>query len=210
MIKKLELIDFLRGWSICAIVLFHLCGMINIPSIVKTASNFGGADVHVFILCSVFGLFLSHLSKPLGFGNFMKKRLLRVHLPFVIIAIISFFTPFYIGSYDWHALSANLFLYKMFIPEYNEAFGGQMWFVSMIVQFYIILLIIVYLYKRLEGGIFIISLLVSNLYALFVAYIDKSDIRVWNSFFLQYLWEFVLGMWIADLYSKYHSKILIP
>lgn len=35
-------------------------------------------------------------------------------------------------------------------------------------------------------------------------YLDKSDVRVCNRFFLQYLWELAVGMILADLY--YHGK----
>ena len=37
--------------------------------------------------------------------------------------------------------------------------------------------------------------------------LGKSDVRVWNSFFLQYLWEFVLGMYLAKCY-KLNSEIV--
>lgn len=54
--KKLEVIDYLRGFSILTIVLMHLIQSYSIPQIIRTASSFGGAGVHVFILCSGFGL----------------------------------------------------------------------------------------------------------------------------------------------------------
>lgn len=47
--------------------------MMDLPSVVKTASNFGEAGVHVFILCSGFGLYLSQMREPLGFGDFIKN-----------------------------------------------------------------------------------------------------------------------------------------
>ena len=34
-----------------------------------------------------------------------------------------------------------------------------------------------------------------------VALLGKQDLRIWNSFCLQCLWEFVLGMWLALVYS---------
>lgn len=54
--KKIEIIDYLRGFSIFTIVLMHLIQSYPIPQIIRTASSFGGAGVHVFILCSGFGL----------------------------------------------------------------------------------------------------------------------------------------------------------
>lgn len=33
-----------------------------------------------------------------------------------------------------------------------------------------------------------------------MGYLEYEDLRPWGSCFLQYLWEFVLGMWIAERY----------
>ena len=34
-------------------------------------------------------------------------------------------------------LLGNLFLFKMFVPELESSMGGQMWFISTIIQFYL-------------------------------------------------------------------------
>ena len=65
--KKLDVINFLRGYSIFTIVLMHLVQSYSLPSWAMKATSFGGAGVHVFILCSGFGLYLSYLNKPLGY-----------------------------------------------------------------------------------------------------------------------------------------------
>lgn len=43
-----------------------------------------------------------------------------------------------------------------------------------------------------------ISLLISLLWATLVGWLGYEDYRPWGSFFLQYLWEFALGMWMAE------------
>ena len=68
MLQRLEVIDFLRGFSIFTIVLMHLLQSYPIPPFLMAASSFGGAGVHVFILCSGFGLYLSYLNKPLTYS----------------------------------------------------------------------------------------------------------------------------------------------
>ena len=50
MLQRLEVIDFLRGFSIFTIVLMHLLQSYPIPPFLMAASSFGGAGVHVFIL----------------------------------------------------------------------------------------------------------------------------------------------------------------
>ena len=84
MLQRLEVIDFLRGFSIFTIVLMHLLQSYPIPPFLMAASSFGGAGVHVFILCSGFGLYLSYLNKPLTYSQFFKndvflKSLFAIH-----------------------------------------------------------------------------------------------------------------------------------
>lgn len=133
--KHLEIVDFLKGYAIFTIVLFHLM-LGQVIGLLGAAIYFGGEGVHVFVLCSGFGLYLSHMRKNLSYGAFMKKRLLRVHLPFVMVVISSCLLPWV--KFDLKAFLSNIFFYKMFSEEGNCAYGGQMWFVSMIVQMYLL------------------------------------------------------------------------
>lgn len=75
--KKIEIIDYLRGFSIFTIVLMHLIQSYPIPQIIRTASSFGGAGVHVFILCSGFGLYLSHFKQATIIHKFSKKKIYK-------------------------------------------------------------------------------------------------------------------------------------
>lgn len=54
------------------------------------------------------------------------------------------------------------------------------------------------------------SLIISLLWSTFTTIIGINDQRIWNSFFLQYLWEFVLEMKLAELYYKHPENIKIP
>lgn len=66
--KRLQVVDFLRGFSIFTIVLMHMVQAYPLPRLLQKATSFGGAGVHVFILCSGFGLYLSSQYKPLAYG----------------------------------------------------------------------------------------------------------------------------------------------
>ena len=81
------MVNFLRGYSIFTIVIMHLVGMLGISGIWEKAAAFGGAGVHVFILCSGFGLYLSYLSKPLGYIAFLKKRFTRIYMPMAVLCV---------------------------------------------------------------------------------------------------------------------------
>lgn len=195
-------IDFLKGFSILTIVVMHLIQvyMRNLPGIIYTGASLGGTGVHVFFFCSGFGLYLSQSKKCLGAKEFYGRRLKKIYVPYIIIVLISFCIPFmYQESDRIPALLSHIFLFKMFVPKYEISFGLQLWYISTIIQFYIAFPFLYSLYKKNKSSkrILLGAFFVSVCWWIFVAYLGKGEERVWNSFFLQYLWEFVLGMEVA-------------
>ncbi len=206
--KKLKVVDYLRGFSIFTIVLMHLLMVYPLPSIVQKAIAVGGAGVHVFILCSGFGLYLSYLNKPLKYKDFLKRRFTKVYLPYVLVVLISAIYGYAVAHEDvLLPLLSHVFLFKMFVPSLESSFGGQMWFISTIIQFYLVWPLVVLLFKR--SGM-LASLGISLLWILITTFTGLYEERIWNSFFATYLWEFTLGMYLADRYVKEPSFIRLP
>ena len=114
--KKIEVIDFIKGYSILSIVLFHYCQGLHLPSLLSKAINFGGTGIHTFLFASGFGLFLSHLRKPLGYGDFLKKRFTKIYIPYIIIVTLSALIALLIPIYEnnWNNYFSHVFFYKMF------------------------------------------------------------------------------------------------
>lgn len=145
------MVNFLRGYSISTIVIMHLVGMLGISGIWEKAAAFGGAGVHVFILCSGFGLYLSYLRKPLGYIAFLKKRFTRIYMPMAVLCVATAVWMACMGREWFMPLWGNLLLFKMFVPELESSMGGQMWFVSTIIQFYLACLLLLS-YLTFGGG----------------------------------------------------------
>lgn len=95
----------------------------------------------------------------------------------------------------------------MFNEKWECFYGGQFWLISTIIQFYLCWPLIIKLFKN--NGI-ITAVIISLLWATTTTYLGLSEQRIWNSFFLQYLWEFVLGMWLANIYFNKPYKFTIP
>lgn len=194
--KKLEVINYLRGFAIFTIVLMH-CVQGYLDGVMHKAASLGGAGVHVFILCSGFGLYLSFMNKPLGYWDFLKKRFGKVYFPYVIvIGFYAIWGLMSLGAVNWEAVASHVFLYKMFDNELDVSLCYPFWFISTIIQFYVCFPLIMRLI-RVRGG-YLVSLLISLLWATLVGWLGYEDYRPWGSFFLQYLWEFALGMWMAE------------
>lgn len=209
-LSQISFLNYLKGVSITAIIFYHLIyNFMQVPNIIKTASSFGGAGVHIFFFCSGFGLYWSYLKKGFEVKTYIWKRIKRLYVPYICIILISFLIPFmFEGQNRSIALLSHIFLFKMFMPEYEESFGIQMWYISTIIQFYFIYPVLLKLVKKIRiNNLLIFSILVSLLWAIFISFFGLDSERIWSSFFLQYLWEFVLGMFIAEKSYK-NSKIL--
>ena len=203
--NKIEVIDFLKGYSILTIVLYHYFQGIELSPVFAKAIHFGGTGIHTFIFASGFGLYLSHLQKPIPYPQFLKKRFTRIYIPYIIvvtlIALISLFIPIY--ENNWNNYFSHLFLYKMFDGDLIGTYGYQLWFISTIIQFYLVFFLIVKLRQWLPGNIFLlVGLLISYGWATISLVLHKEDYRNWNSFFLMFIWEFMLGMYCAEIYLK--------
>lgn len=108
------------------------------PEIISRMASVGGTGVHVFFLCSGFGLYYSYKKKPLSFPGFIRKRFLKIYLPYIVVVLISACIPFMFSGNRIKALLSHVFLYKMFMPKYEMSLGVQFWFVSTLFQFYML------------------------------------------------------------------------
>lgn len=150
--KRIELIDYLRGISIFTIVVMHLCQEYATGALSK-ALSFGGAGVHVFILCSGLGLYLSYLRKPLGYGDFLKKRFSKVYVPYAIAVLLwGVWMMTNSGAFPTKEVMGHLLLYKMFSVELDTSLCYPYWFISTIIQFYLAWPLIVRIIRTGWGG----------------------------------------------------------
>ncbi len=203
--RRLEIIEFLKGYAIFTIMIYHFLQTLELPEPFRQFISFGGTGVHLFVLLSGFGLFLSYLKKPTDYITFLKKRVSKIYIPYVVIviisALISFFIPLYQNSL--YAFGGHVFLYKMFDESIVGSYGYPLWFISMIIQFYIIFIPLAMLAKRINPSNFILAgITMSIIWVFVVISLGKESERVWNSFFLQFIWEFALGMVIALKYAQ--------
>lgn len=152
--KHLKLIDYLRGYSIFTIVLMHLCQG-NLTGVLSKAILFGGAGVHVFIMCSGLGLYLSDLRKPLKYKDFLKRRFSKVWVPYAIAVVLwGVWLLMISGVFPIKEIASHLFLYKMFSTELDTSLCYPYWFISTIIQFYLAWPLIVKIFRKKWGGVY--------------------------------------------------------
>lgn len=210
--KKIELIEFLRGYSILTIVMYHYLQSFHLQNIFGKLIAFGGTGIHLFVLLSGFGLYYSHIHKPLKMGDFLWKRITKIYFPYIAVvfvsALIALIIPIYKSS--WYALGGNIFLYKMFDEHIIGSYGYPLWFISMIIQFYLAFNLMIYLKNKVQNiNFIIINLVISIVWVGIVVLLDKEDMRIWNSFFFRYTWEFAIGIVLADRFVHNNYSLTI-
>ncbi len=203
--RQYEEIGFAKGLSIFAIVLMHLIQsrMNFLPNWFLKGVSLGGSGVHVFFFCSGFGLYMSYLNSRISLKEFAYKRFLKVYIPYVIVVLLYFITPtIEIAGNRVIALLSHVFLFKMFLPQYDESIG-VFWFISTIIQFYLAFLLLCKIKEKAGSRFFIIcSSFISILWWYVTLAFGVSNVRVFSGCFLQYLWEFSLGMVIAEILMR--------
>jgi len=204
MSERLEYPDFARAYAIFSITLFHALQRVQLPGFWGEAITFGGSGVHLFFLLSGFGLGLS--TEQFLLKRFFRRRFFKVWLPYVLALSLSLAAALLLGWFPdgVQAWFAGVALYQMFLEKYIEAFGGHFWFVSTILQFYLVFPLLHFFKKRVNNdSIFLgTALILSISWWCVVVVLEKGGMRTWNSFFLQFLWEFALGMVLAERYRS--------
>jgi len=140
------------------------------------------------------------LSNYINYKIFFKKRISKVLIPYYVIITFIFIFNLLIPLFSdgLYAYLSHIFLYKMFIEKYEGSFGGQFWFISTIIQFYLIYPLLVKAVNKYNSLLCLLSgIIISLTYSIVISLKGYGDVRVVNSFFIQYLWEFVLGMVVA-------------
>lgn len=207
-VKKIDAIDFIKALAITCVVAYHFITiyMLWMPETVRKLAYVLGTGCHAFLVVSGFGLFYSFKRRPLSAPRFWIKRLSKIYFPYIIVVYLSYRCgDIYLTSNvsRFSALMSHVFLYKMFFPQYEITFGGHFWFISTIIQFYFVFPLLVKLYNKLGTRRFLIGAFILNiLWAVFTVLTGISEERVWNSFFMQFLFEFSLGMAAADHIDK--------
>lgn len=197
-----EEITFLKSFSIITIVLMHYLQSSSLPGIVNKVLSFGGTGVHIFFFCSGFGLYISYLKKPLSYAEFIQKRFFKIYVPYMLVVGVSALLPYMYNGNRINAFLSHALLYKMFVPIYEESLG-PFWYISTLFQFYLIFIPLIRLKEKLRnpkafGGL---CFFISVFWWIISVQIGIAEQRIWGSFFLQYLWEFALGMLIAEYLS---------
>ena len=204
----------------------HQLGSGLLTQIASAPIWFGFQFVDVFVLISGFSLVLSLKGKPLEIKSFLKRRSLRILLPFWTVAWLAYPVLWAIGkatnSYApdaWHTFGGLTF---PLLFDYGGSVlmptSGTWWFVPLILSFAFVFPFLWSLLQRWGARNFlIISILITVIYRAFAVYIFGGHPTYvvldtptnWQPFlpFIAKLSTFALGMVVAQSYSQCRGAI---
>lgn len=130
----------LKGLAILAIVFAHVTyALVNDLRFLAPLSSMAGVGVNLFLILSGYGLVASALKKPLTIGQFYRKRLLNLFVPFWICLSI-----FLALDYFWlHLNYGTVYVVKSFLGLFTHAdlyqdINAPFWYFSWIVMYYLL------------------------------------------------------------------------
>jgi len=205
--NQIPFIDFAKGFAILTIVLMHYGQQTGVNGWSTNLVKLGGTGIHVFFLLSGFGLMLSRYQ---GWVHFFKRRMSKILLPYYFFLTLMYILHGLVPNaptISSYAYLGNLFFVQLFDESIVYAFGIQFWFISTILQGYLLFPLLRSFIQRSRLFTFMITCtLVSITYALLLYFTGAFESKLWSRLFLQYLWEFALGMTLAKLYQTHHYQ----
>ncbi len=198
-----EITNQLRGFAILAIIFSHIGYFLSSdPRFLFPLSIISGVGVNLFLFLSGFGLTLSSQNKPLGWLNFYKKRLPRLHLPMWIV-ITTFLILDFLLLHRSYPLMETTENYLGLFTSANPAFSlnSPLWYFTLIL-FYYLIFPWVFLKKALWISpvlILIISLILIRL----PLPVSADNLTLYKL----HLWAFPLGMLFGQIIQNLKFKL---
>lgn len=211
-----------RVIAILMIVIFHLFDSIHkvdplmFYSVIFKMTHFGSQGIHFFFFSSAFFLYLKYdnISKYNSlFLSWLGKRLLKLY-PTYIASIILIVFIFYIFSYQTilpKEILINLLpMIRNFDDFYIHSINGNFWFLHTLIEFYLVFPLLVKIAHKMTSFKFLILTYIIVLFYVtsytFYFSIDSSNLNPFTAFFINYLYDFSLGIALAK-YLKENQKI---
>lgn len=110
MVQRNQLIDSLRGFSMIVIIFTHATAFFPSDPITSLFWNWSNFAVAIFIFCSAYLYFQKSSDKPLHIFSFLKKRIIRLLVPYYIFLGFFFLVLFIISpeilsfKYIWQSV----------------------------------------------------------------------------------------------------------
>ncbi|WP_128895646.1 acyltransferase [Longirhabdus pacifica] len=221
--KQIDELFIVRAIAIFSVVFFHSIGEFFVRltpdstwyPLYLAAHTIAKFGTPTFIMLSSFVLFLSYYHKPWNIkriGQFYKRRLMYIIIPFILISAVYFgFKAYYYIDYPSYKAALFEFLHQLWTGTAN----GHLYFVFISVQLYILFPILLALMKTFKTLARLSIFIGFALQWSFVIYTEVKQVP-WHEFpitngsiALSYFSFYFLGAFMGIYYDKIEKFILI-
>lgn len=172
---------------------------------IKLLSTQGGyLGVSIFFFLSGYGLMCSYQNKQLSFWSDLKKRILKVYIPAVIISIIWIFSLCCYPSLQYNSQQLNETITFLHIPKYVigvfalQFYDSVLWFVKVILLLYLFFYTYLLIKNRINKYVALFFLVFSSFATCIITYYTISLFAVVS------IPLFAIGILISE-----HADIII-
>ena len=206
-----HLLDFHEGWQLGSFYgggdYWRYFSSTNgfFSALFKLFISLGVIGVNLFVIASAFGLALSSNKKSISYWQFMKKRVLRI-MPFYWIVLIGLFLLNLIRNLpvNYFDYFVHFFGINNFFSEYVLTISAPFWFVSTILQLYLLFPFLFKFSKKIHPILLILFAILMK------SYVDPLVVDFFGGgrFFTEYIIDFVLGIVLGNYFAKRDIKSL--
>jgi len=223
--KRIIELDYLRASAFCAVVLQHVLGYFGRQSVTTYQHSillgliFGMVKfaVPMFVFLSGMVLFHTYYEK-LNYLKFLRKRLVTIFIPFLL------FTVFYVLYPNQNIFDITFQWLLNLIPLLIYGSGKyHLWYVAMIFQGFLLLPILIWIFKKIEAWlmnkkriyVYFFILFFLSLYVVYITYyyqlfgfinqplIKSFFFKMHSVGFVSYIAYFFLGAVAARYYDQW-------
>jgi peptidoglycan/LPS O-acetylase OafA/YrhL len=188
----------LKGLAILMIVLSHIgYFLVSDTRFLWPLSIAAGVGVDLFLFLSGFGLTASQIKKDLGVGQFYKKRLLKLFVPFWL-ALIAFFildAIFIKSGYSWQYIVKSFFGIFPQADLYNDI-NSPLWYFTFILGYYLLYPLV--FFKKFPW----LSAIVLYFIGYLVIYLQPASLDYILHMYKLHIIAFPLGILMAWIFTK--------
>lgn len=191
----------LKGLMAMTVILCHLSHYYGNGPILPLFSVLGNFAVGIFFFLSGYGLMKQYLNKPDYQSVFLKKRLVSVLIPYLIITLIYWAYNYFFGEY----YSIRDVILSLFT---DEPFVTYSWYLNELIVLYIFFYLFMFITRKNKKMMIVLNIV---LYLLFVVY--YKNIVHYNPYWYHSTHMYTLGMiWVCyeDKIQQFISRFYIP
>lgn len=175
-----EVSVYMRALAIVLVILGHILGGKFGVIGDRMTSWMGIGGVHIFLLLSGYGLFMSYRKKGLNAKEYWNSKIKKIFLPYAAVTIF-YFVYLYFGD---RRVDGGILLENLLCVDYERHMDGTMWYMSFLLIWYIIFFV---LFRFRYSTIFKVAGFFLFAYA-FHCYWLKD-------FFSECAWQFRVNAW---------------